>query len=29
MESIQKVYNRNRVRKNRIHIAEDYKKEKM
>lgn len=29
MESIQKVYNKNRVRKNRIHIAEDYKKEMM
>ena len=29
LESIQKVYNKNRVRKNRIHIAEDYKKEMM
>ena len=29
MESIQKVYNKNRARKNRIHIAEEYKKERM
>ena len=28
LESIQKVYNRNRQKKNRIHIAEDWKKEK-
>lgn len=28
LESIQKVYNHNRQKKNRIHIAEDYKKEK-
>ena len=29
LESIQKFYNKGRVRKNRIHIAEDYKKEMM
>lgn len=29
LESIQKVYNKNRARKNRIHIAEDYKKENL
>ena len=28
LESIQKVYNRNKMRKNRIYIAEDYKKER-
>lgn len=29
LESIQKVYNRGKTKKNRIHIAEDYKKENL